>query len=121
MTENEKLIAGIKNRGTEIAKKSGRLKFGRCKDAHARISELENELGLPPGAPIWNLFQVNQRVFELEALARKPGTPANGLHGRQLAVAATKIKGLPGKATRNDLSGRDRMKATMSIEGQRNS
>ncbi len=121
MTETEKLAAGIRNRGSEIAKKSGLIKFDRIKEANAEIQRLETVLGISPSRPTFNIFAANRRIVELQSLvSRKSGAPTSELHGLARAAAAVKIHGptqIPFSGGAK--TGRDRFKNAVRLEGQR--
>ncbi len=127
----------VRQLGAVLPPRPPKIRFPRVTEAHAEIQHLEMLLGLPPGRLAFNIFAANLRVAELtEQLARKTAQPtpaptsvpavihaaaAPVLRGRERQLAATKIKMPKPSANRSDLKGRDRFKAGIKLEGQKNS
>ena len=65
------LIAGLAARAAELGASTETnkiMKFNRCREALARIHEMEKKLGLPPGGTIYRILDANRRVAELETM-----------------------------------------------------
>ena len=65
------LIEGLAARAAELGASTETnkiMKFNRCREALARIHEMEKKLGLPPGGTIYRILDANRRVAELETM-----------------------------------------------------